>query len=426
MKRIWKWLAAVLLVLVLLLGAVAAALQQWVGSADFRDRVARQLSAVLGVPVALGHISVDVWPLPAVALEQVQVQSQPPLSLERVEARPSWMPLLQGRREIATLVVRNAVVPEQALAAIAATFDKNQRAVKRDGGRANAGGSVPVLLPRRIVLDEVTWAYARGGSTTVDAQARLDPDGLPESVKVAVSKGRFQGARATLTRDAGRWLLHADIGGGTVQGPIEVQSGAKGLSVVQSQLTTSNVELSALTERSRLVTGRLDGQTTLRGEFGGPGAIVDTIQSQTRFTVRHAVLHGIDLVQAVKSVGLNRGGETPIDTFAGILVTHGRSIQLNNLVATSGQLSATGNVAMAPNHSLSGRITVDLASRAASGAIAVPLAVGGTLESPSVMLTEGALLGAAIGTAIAPGVGTGAGARIGDRLGESLRGLFGK
>ena len=95
-------------------------------------------------------------------------------------------------------------------------------------------------------------------------------------------------------------------------------------------------------------------------------------------------------------------------------------------VATSGLLSASGNVAMAPSRSLSGRITVDLASSAAGGAIGVPLAVGGSLDAPSVTLTQGALLGAAIGTAIAPGVGTGAGAKLGDRLGEGLRGLFGK
>ncbi len=374
MKRIWIWLAAALLVLVLLLGAVAVVLQQWVGSADFRGRAARQVSAALGVPVELGQISVDVWPLPAVALDRVQVKSQPPLTLERVEARPSWLP----------------------------------------------------LLPRRTVLDQVTWVYAKGGSTTVDAQVRLDPDGLPGSAKVEVRQGRFQGARATLARGEGHWALRVDIGGGTVQGKFQVQPGARGVSAVQAQLATANVELSALTERSRTLTGRVDAQSTLRAEVGGPGAIIDSIRSQTRFTVRHAVLHGIDLVQAVRTVGLNRGGETQIDALAGILVTHGRSVQLDNLVATSGLLSATGNVALAPDRSLSGRITVDLASSAAGGALGVPLAVGGTLDSPSVTLTRGALLGAAIGTAIAPGVGTGAGARLGDRLGESLRGLFGK
>jgi hypothetical protein len=89
-------------------------------------------------------------------------------------------------------------------------------------------------------------------------------------------------------------------------------------------------------------------------------------------------------------------------------------------------LSANGNVAIAPNRSLSGRVTVDLASGAAGGAIGVPLAVGGTLDDPSVTLTRGALVGAAVGTLLAPGVGTGAGAKLGDRLGESLKGLFGK
>ena len=424
MKRIWKWLAVALLVLVLLLGAVAVALQQWVGSADFRSRVAQQASAALGVPVALGSISVDVWPLPAVALEQVQVKSQPPLTLQRIEARPAWAPLLQGRLEIATLVVRKAVVPEQAVAAIAAAFDRSQRGVKRGAasGAKRAGDS---LLPRRTVLDDVTWVYAKGGSTTVDAQLRLDPDGLPGSAEVHVKQGRFQSARASVERGEGHWALRAKIGGGTVQGRFQVQPGAKGVSVVQAQLTTANVEVSTLSER-RTLTGRLEAQTTLRAEFGGPAALVDSVHSQTRFTVKQAVLHGIDLAQAVKSVGLNRSGETRLDTLAGLLVTQGRAVQLNNLVASSGLLSATGNIAMASNRSLSGRITVDLAARSAAGALAVPLVVGGTPESPTVMLTQGALVGAAIGTVIAPGVGTGAGASVGDRLGEGLRGLFGK
>jgi hypothetical protein len=142
--------------------------------------------------------------------------------------------------------------------------------------------------------------------------------------------------------------------------------------------------------------------------------------------VHNAVVHGIDLEKAVKSVGLNRGGETHLNTLAGNVSTQGHAVQLSNLVATSGKLSANGTIAMAPNRSLNGRVTVDLASAAAGGAIGVPLAVGGTLDSPSVTLTRGALVGAAIGTAIAPGLGTGAGAKLGDKLGQGLKGLFGK
>jgi hypothetical protein len=81
---------------------------------------------------------------------------------------------------------------------------------------------------------------------------------------------------------------------------------------------------------------------------------------------------------------------------------------------------------MSPDRNLSGSVNVNLAEKVMGSAVGVPLAVGGTLDAPSVALSRGALLGAAVGTALAPGVGTGAGAKLGDKLGESLKGLFGK
>src|SRR5512133_2853181 len=122
MKRFVKWFAAAVVGLLLLLAAVALSLQHWVGSEDFRSRVAAQIGASLGLPVELGAVTVDVWPVPAVALDRVQVASKPPLTLDRVEARPVWAGLLRGRLEVATLVVRDAVVPEQAVAAIGAAL----------------------------------------------------------------------------------------------------------------------------------------------------------------------------------------------------------------------------------------------------------------------------------------------------------------
>jgi uncharacterized protein involved in outer membrane biogenesis len=424
MKRFMKWLVAIVLVLVLLLAAVAVALQYWIGSEDFRGRVSQQISAALGVPVQLGHVSVDLWPLPAVGLDQVQIKSRPPLTLERIEARPAWADLLQGRLEIATLVVRNAVVPEQAVAAIAAAFRKAQGAAPAEPSPGQSRGAIG-FLPRRALLDHLTWVHAKGGSTTIDAQAQLDPDGMPRTARVEVLKGRFEGAKATLQREPDHWALRAAIGGGTVAGKLQLQPGAKGGSLLQGQLDMANVEVAALMA-SRVLTGRLEAHTTWRADFNEPAALADALQSQTRFTVHNAVVHGVDLAQAVKSVGQSRGGETRLDSLAGNLATHGRTVQLTNLVATSGLLSANGNVAIAADRSLSGRVTVDLASAAAGGALGLPLAVGGTLDEPSVTLTRGALIGAAVGTMLAPGVGTGAGAKLGDRLGEGLRGLFGK
>lgn len=426
MRRVAKWILAGLAVLVLLLAGVALALQQWVGTAGFRERVAQQVSAAAGVPVELGQLKVDVWPVPAVALDRVHVRSRPAMTFERIEARPQWRALLQGRLEIATLVVRNAVLPEQAIALLAAGGAKKAKGA----ASAPAAGERPVtgLLPRHAVLDGVTWVPASGQGSTVDARFALGEDGLPEDARLEVRQGRFQGAKATLDRaPEGHWMLRADVGGGTVKGKLQLQPAAgKTPPALTAFLETNNVEVAALTAPNRTLTGRIEAQTSLRADLAAAGSFADHVQSETRFTIRQAVVHGLDLVQAVKTVGLSRGGETALDTLAGQVVTRGRSIQLNNLVATSGLLSATGNVAMAPNRTLSGRITVDLAASAAGGAIGVPLAVGGTLDAPSVTLTRGALLGAAIGTAVAPGVGTGAGAKLGDRIGEGLRSLFGK
>jgi hypothetical protein len=423
MKRIAKWLAVGAGVVVLLLGAVALALRHWIGTEDFRSRVAQQVSAALGVPVELGRITVDVWPLPAVALDDVQVRSRPPLTLQRIEARPAWQPLLHGRLEVATLIVRNAVLPEQAITAIAAGFHKKQAAAPAPAPGASGGGTP---LPRRALLEHVTWAPAKGSRSTFDAQFQLDADGLPAHARFEVREGRWQGARATLLRTGEGWNVHADIGGGTVNGKVQWQAGAKGASRLQGQADTNNVEVSVFTAPSRTLTGRIEAHTTFRAEVAAGASVADAMHTQTRFTVRDAVVHGIDLAQAVKTIGLSRGGQTALDTLAGQVTTQGRSVQLHNLVATSGMLSANGTVAMTPDRRLDGRVSVELAAGTTGGALAVPLSVGGTLDAPSVTLTRGALLGAAIGTAIAPGVGTGAGAKLGDSLGQGLRSLFGK
>jgi hypothetical protein len=318
--------------------------------------------------------------------------------------------------------VRNAVIPEKTLAVLAAgAHKKGEKPQPADRGRTMA------MLPQRAILDGVTWVWATGGRSTVDAQLALAADGLPQDARIEVREGRFQGSRAALDRaPEGHWQLRADIGGGTVKGRLQLQPRARGAPLLVAQLATAGVEVAALTAPSRTLTGRIDADTTLRADLGAAGSLVDGVHSETRFTVRNAVVHGLDLARAVKTIGLSRGGETALDTLAGQVVTRGRSVQLSNLVATSGLLSASGSVAIAPSRALSGRITVDLAASAAGGAFGVPLAVGGTLDAPSVTLTRGALLGAALGTAVAPGVGTGAGAKLGDSIGESLRGLFGK
>ncbi|MBT9464052.1 hypothetical protein [Hydrogenophaga sp.] len=425
----------ILAALFLLLGlALVVALHQWTGSHGFRQRLEREASAALGVPVTLSRVTVDVFPLPAVALEGLHIQARPALTLERVEARPVWWALLRGRLAVSTLIVRQAVLPQATIVLLGARVQDPAKQPVTPGAHDEAADLS--WLPRRVVLDDVTWIGAQGRSSTVQAELVLDEDGWPADASVAVIRGALEGAKAVLKRETDNqtaWTLKVDVGGGTLQGPLKMttpQASAQVRDLVfDASLETRGVEVSALTAPSRTLTGRLDASTTLSARINpraGTASVTDALRSQTRFTVNNAVVHGVDLARAVATVGLSRGGSTELDTLAGQVRTRGQQIDLTNLVASSGVLAASGEVTVAPSRTLSGRVRVDVTRGAGGDLVGVPLVVGGTLDAPSVSLSRSALLGAAIGTALMPGVGTGAGANLGDRLGEGIKGLFGK
>src|SRR6059058_1300037 len=118
MFKVLKWVGVAFVGVVLLLVAVAMALQYWLRTDDFRSRVEQQASAALGVPLKLGRLSIDLWPLPAVAVDNVEIHTKPMLTVGRVEARPAYAALANGKLEVATLVVRKAVLPQTAIGAI--------------------------------------------------------------------------------------------------------------------------------------------------------------------------------------------------------------------------------------------------------------------------------------------------------------------
>lgn len=428
MAKVLKWVAVLLVALLLLLVGAALALQHWLRTDDFRGRVERQASDALGVPLKLGRLSIDLWPLPAVAADDVRLLTRPaPLTVARVEARPAYAALLSGRLEIATLIVRKAVLPQTGIASLGAAMQRRQKAAPRRPAApepAHGGRGAVDLVPHRAVFDDITWIDEKGMRMTADVQAELGSDGLLDEASFKIVQGRLAGTQGHVERAGAQWPLQVDIGGGRIAGKLQLHPGKGGTQLLTGQLATDNVEVSALTAPSKPLTGKLQAQTTLRAEYREPGQIADVLTSQTHFTVRNALVAGIDLQKAVQTVGLSRGGLTRLDTLAGQVNTQGKAVHLTNLVATSGALSATGNVSISPAKALSGRVNVDLAR--SGGAIGVPLEVSGTVDEPSVMLTRGAMVGAAIGTLVMPGAGTAAGVGAGDRLGEGLRSLFGK
>ena len=412
MNRAVKWVVVAAVVLLVLLAMALFGLSRWASSDDFRTRAQQQATQALGVPVQLGQVEIALFPAPSVAVHDVQVQTRPPLTLQRVEARPVWTSLLVGKPELGSLVVRNAVLPQQGITAIAAALQKQDAAAGKPAKPAES--ATPPQLPRRIVLDRVTWVDAKAQKLTVDAEIEFEGELLPQTAHIQVVEGRFAGARAQLERQPDAWQLRSEIGGGTITGPLRLQTVRGGGWRLNGDLATSGVEVSALTAPSRTLTGKLDARTSLQAEFKDPAALAEVLRSQTRFTVRNAVLHGVDLAAAVRTLGVSRDGNTPFDTLTGQVTTQGRVVHLTNLVATSGMLSANGNVTLAADRTLSGKVTAALTAGAIGQIAGVPLAVGGTIDSPSVTPTGVALPGSATASEIT------------DKVGKGLRGLFGK
>ena len=245
MKRLVKWIVIVFVLLLVLLAGGVLALKRWIGTDDFRQRLEQQAGAALGVPLSLGGIDVALWPLPAVVVERIAVQTQPALTVARVEVRPAWADLLQGKVAPATLVVRRAVLPQPGIDALLAAMDKAKRKDQ------DAAATPWQLLPQRTVLDGLTWIDAKGAALTVQAEARLSPDVWPQQLSAQIVQGRLQGAKLDLQREAQAhaWGVKLQVAGGSINGRLALQlpkeAGAE--FTLKGQLKTQDVEVARLT-----------------------------------------------------------------------------------------------------------------------------------------------------------------------------------
>jgi uncharacterized protein involved in outer membrane biogenesis len=415
-------LVGVLLLLALLAGGV----QQWLASAGMRSRVTQDASEMLGVPVTLAHIELQFWPQPALQVTELTLQTQPAMTLQQLALRPAWGQLLRGQFRLAAVSVQGLTLNQHALDKLIA-LQKKKLLAQAGQGLEPKKSNEDVNLPERVDLDQVDWQDDKGKPTRLGAHLQFSPTGELDAAAFTVLSGQFNGAQAQIQRSGVRWSVDARLAGGSIKGWVSAQRSPDVSSpmVVSGELQTRQLEVGRLTTPV-VLSGVLEADTTLSARAAAWGDVAEVLQSQSRFTVRQAVVHGLDLEKAVRTVGLSRGGQTALDVLAGQLATHGMALHFSQLVASSGALSATGQVRVSPSAALSGGVQVVLGASTLGNTVGVPLELGGTLTDPQVSLTRSAMLGAALGTVVMPGVGTGAGAALGDRVGTGLNKLFGR
>jgi hypothetical protein len=445
MNRFLKLILSALLASALLLAVAAGVLAWWLSGDGPRSQLEARLSERLGVKVTVAKLSLDVWPLPAVAVSDVVVAMQPPLTAQRIELRPAWRKLIglggvARELEISLLSLQGLSLPQKGLDQLTQSLSKAEQSEqkKRRGTAQNAlktdekldekthGEAAFVVgllaIPQRTQLDGVVWQSTAGESLSL-------------SGNVLLSDARDQ------------MQLDLQLAGGKLTGQLRLPAPAKNQPwQLRGELKVQGLDLAALPGARQRMAGRLEATMTLDASASQISGLGAALQTRTPFNVNGAVIKGIDLAKAVRTLGLSRGGETALQLLSGNLTTRGSGapmqLTLSDLQAKSSILQARGAVnvgaASSPGapRALSGKVDVDLTAgdgkvgQAVGQLVGIPLEISGTTAAPQVQPTKGAMIGGAIGSVMAPIIGTGAGAKLGDKaatkLGSLKEKLFGK
>ncbi|MDP3357160.1 MAG: AsmA-like C-terminal region-containing protein [Polaromonas sp.] len=408
MRHQTKWMIAAG-VLLLLLGAVWLALVRLVPSdEELAHRVAADLQSRLGVPVKIGSLRWTLIPVPAVVLADVATGQPQPIGVKKLTLYPSLADLVDGRLKFERVEVETAVLPQLAL-----------RDLNKAGESASLGTTATPLV--RLVFRDVTWISRFGQPLVFDGEVDFDPNWRPREAQLR-RPGVEHLTRLTLTRQGqeDRWTTRIDLGGGTANGEVQLETRANDRLHLTGTLQPQGVEVSsamAAFDRRSVASGKASGQTALSATGDTIGELAQSLHTRTSFSMGKGTLLKIDVDKAIRSFGKERAGQTAMDSITGQLDTQntakGMVVSFTDIRASSGAFSASGKAKIA-NRQIDGEFSVDLVD----GLVGVPLQVNGPLDKMEVSVPRSAIAGAAVGTAILPGVGTAIGAKVGAALGQ--------
>lgn len=435
-----KWLAISLVVLL----AAAAVLPFLVPLANYIPEAEKQASARLKEPVKVGVLRLALLPVPRVVAEDITVGRVPDLQIKSVSVIPDLFSLLESVKVLKSIELDGVTVAQEAFVKIP--------------GWTQSDGSPAAVAVRRVSFKDLSFKLKQAFLGPFEGEVRIGRSGELEQVRLQTADGRAKLTaqpekpdRYAVRFEAKDWKLpagpaiHFDeleatgyatskellvkrltgkLYGGSLDGSVGV-NWRKDFQV-KGELGTKGIGLDRLVpliERGLKVSGKLDSRSVFSSRARAAGQLLNAMQADTDFKVKDGVLHGVDIVEAAKSLvkGGGRGGQTRFDEFSGHMALDRGSSRFTDLNISSGVLAANGNVDISPQKALNGKINAEV--KAGVSLVTVPLAVSGTVQEPFLRPTGAAMAGAAAGTVLlGPGVGT----TLGTKAGGFFDSLFGK
>ena len=440
-----KWLkrlGIVVFALVLLLAAVPL----FVSLDDYRPQIERAVSEKLKEPVKLKSLRLAGLPLPHLVVDGIEIGKAGDLRVGKVSVTPDLLSLLTDTKVIRSIDIEGLVINQRALERIPVWIQTDPKAKPADF----------TVQVRSVRLDDALLQLQKASFGPFDARVTIAANGAPERADITARDGKFKatvqpfGEKFSIDVQARGWRLpagppvlfdellvkgtatfnDADLGdikarlyGGTVAGKSSI-AWQKGLQL-KGNYTVNDLELRDLVplfSPQTKVTGKLTAKPVFSANAANAAQISSALRLETPFNIRDGVLHGIDIQKAATSlITKDSSGQTRFDTLSGNFAMDRGTQRITNLTVASGSLAADGNVTIAPNKELSGRINAQVKAGAV-GAATVPLNISGTVDSPRALPTGASMAGAAVGTAI---LGPGAGTTVGAKVGNWAEGLFG-
>lgn len=437
-----KWFKRAVLVFSVFLAALAV-VPLFVSLDDYRPQIEAMVSDKLKEPVTLRKLALRGLPLPHAVIEGIEVgKAGDHLKAGKVAVTPDLLSMLSSTKVIRSIDIDGLLITQRAL-------DKIPQWTKTDPKAPPAAFKVVV---REIRLNDASLQLQKKKLGPFDAEVDIGDDGLPLRALLSARDGKLKASllpadkgRLRLAVDARDWSLplgppmkfdelkvsgfatptsldlrqlESKLYQGKIGGTMEIDW-QKGLRL-KGQLAVDAVELRELVplfSPSAKISGRLNAKPVFSGETAKPEQIAAAMRLETPFDIRNGVLQGIDLQRAATQlIKRESGGETRFDTLTGHFAMDRGTQRITNLKVTSGSLGAEGNVTIAPDKSLSGRVNAQVGST-----LVVPLNISGTVDSPMALPSGASMAGAALGSVVLPGVGTAAGAKVGNWA----EGLFG-
>lgn len=385
----------------------AACLTVWAWLPD-NDELARRVEAGfearLGQKLAVGAVRWRLRGVPVAEVLDARTEQPEPIRARRIAIHPQLWPLLRRQLVIDRLELDGLVVPRESLAAF----------------RGWTPGEEGAVVVHSVAFTDFSYIAPSGVPVVYAGEIDFDGDGRARRLQIhrpaveppvsleATRDGQAEGG-------ADLYRLRVRAGGGTAHGQARLATSAEGRMRLTGELAPRRVEVASLLEafhRRAFVGGLASGQTELRAEGDTVVELFRSLRTRSELEVERAKLLRLDLDKAIKSLGEDKAGQTPLDSLSGVMLTRnteqGLRTEFTGVKAAAGTYTATGRATLYRQ-----RIDAQGELEIGGGLVAVPFAAHGPTREPEVEISWGAVAGAAVGTAILPGIGTAIGSRIG-------------